>query len=553
MKPVPTSVLTCLTALALGLGACNDEFLERKPLDTVTDVSFWQNEEHVRLATNATYAYLKGKNTVDMENMGDNTVWPTVTEYQRISTGNYGADVGALNTEWNDDYAGIQRCNQFLENYQKANMNAELKERYAAEVRFMRVYLYSYLTALFGDVQFITKTIPVSDPAVYGTREKKAVVVDWMLKELDELAPKLPLTYPPTDYGRITRGAALALKSRIALFEGRFDLAEQAAKAVMDLNTYQLYSNGDPKTSYRELFTYKGQAAENSANRETILARVYVKDVSMHNMSREVQVPDQAIRWNPTKSLVDAYLCSDGLPIDKSPLYAENAYTDYFKNRDPRLVQTILSPGSAWGGLDDGDADNNPNAVYNLPKFKADKKGAVTVTGFYFTKYVEVPAVGLVSRDENDFHLIRYAEVLLNYAEARLEQGKLTQADVDATINKLRSRVGMVPMKLDQLSTQGLTPRTELRRERRVELALEGQRYFDILRWKQGDVLTQDVKGIKRAFAPNQSDVSILPVDAQGYILFLTGKTFTAPKNYLWPIPFVQRERNPNLGQNPGW
>jgi hypothetical protein len=406
---------------------------------------------------------------------------------------------------------------------------------------------------LFGDVQFVTKTLAVKDPGVYGQREKKAVVVDWMLQELDSAAIKLPLTYASTDYGRITKGAALALKSRIALFNGRYEVAEQAAKAVMDLNTYQLYSNGDPKTSYRELFTYKGQAAENATNKETILARVYLKEVSMHNFSREAHVPDQEIRWNPTKSLVDAYLCSDGLPIDKSPLYSEKTYADYFKNRDPRLTQTILTPGSAWGGLDDGDADNSPNATFNLPKFKVDKKGAVTVTGFYFTKYVEVPAVGLVNRDENDTHLIRYAEVLLNYAEARLEQGKLTQADVDATTNKIRARVGMVAMKLDQLTAQGLEPRTELRRERRVELALEGQRYFDILRWKQGSVLAQDVKGIKRAFAPIQSEVSGLPVDGQGYLVFLTGNTFSESKNYMWPIPFVQRERNKNLGQNPGW
>jgi len=275
----------------------------------------------------------------------------------------------------------------------------------------------------------------------------------------------------------------------------------------------------------------------------------------MHNLSREAQVPDQASRWNPTKSLVDAYLCIDGLPIEKSPLYKEDTYANMFVNRDPRMPQTILRPGAAWGGRQDGRNTTATSTwnVFQTPKFISNKLGSVTITGFYFTKYVELSTVGRVSRDENDIHLIRFAEVLLTYAEAKLEQGTLTQGDIDLTINKLRQRVGMKAMNIAELAANGLDLRTEVRRERRVELALEGHRYFDIIRWKQGHLLAQDIKGMKKSLAFRASDVANLPADAQGYIIAQTNRSYTAPKNDLWPIPLTQYERNPALGQNPGW
>jgi hypothetical protein len=322
----------------------------------------------------------------------------------------------------------------------------------------------------------------------------------------------------------------------------------------MNLGVYQLYTNGDPKTSYNELFTDKGKLSA-GGNKETIITRVYLTDVSTHNMSRETQVPDQQARFSPTKSLVDSYLCSDGKPVHLSPLYSEATYADIFKNRDPRMSQTVLAPGSEWGGKDDGDADANTNAVFTTPKYNADKKGSLTGTGYYFTKYVDIPAVAIYNKDDNDIHLMRYAEVLLTYAEARMEQGTLTQVDVDNTINKLRARVGMAPMILTDLAAWGLEVRDEIRRERRVELALEGQRYFDILRWKQGELLAQDVKGVKKSLIPthNQTYIKTVPVDAEGYTIIQSGRRFENPKNNLWPIPFTQLQRNPQLGQNPGW
>ncbi|MDQ3278933.1 MAG: RagB/SusD family nutrient uptake outer membrane protein [Bacteroidota bacterium] len=537
------------------LAACKKDFLDRQPLDELVNETFFSNEETLQLAVNGCYAYLKGKSTLDMENLGDNTLNSSVTDYQRIASGNFNSDLGTINSEWASNYDGIRRCNAFLENYQKATGRENVKESMAAEVRFIRAYLYFYLTQFYGDVQLITKTLLINDPEVYGTRNPKAEVVDFILKELDEAAVKLPLTQTGTNLGRITKGAALAMKARVALYNEKWSMAEKAAKDVMDLGVYQLYTTSNPATAYNDLFTYKGKL-KNGTNKETILARLYSDESQVyHNMSREAQVPDQASRWNPTKSLVDAYLASDGLPINKSPLYKEDTYENMFKNRDPRMTQTILQPGAAWGGRQDGRNTSSSSTWNNFitPKFISNKLGSVTITGFYFTKYVELSTVGRVSRDENDIHLIRLAEVLLTYAEARLEQGTLTQADIDLTINKLRQRVGMKPMVITELAANGMDLREEVRRERRVELALEGHRYFDILRWKQGRLLAEDIKGMKKSLAFRASDVANIPADAQGYIIANGNRTFSDSKNYLWPIPLVQFQRNPKLGQNPGW
>lgn len=546
MKNIKIIVAILLTASVLQ--ACSDDFLDREPLDAISDANFWQNEEQLLLAVNGTYAYVKGKNTVDMENMGDNTVWPTQTSYRLISSGNYNNDLGTLNSEWTQAYEGIRRCNHFLENYDKAEMaNEELKVRYAGEVRFIRAYLYSYLTFLFGDVPHVTQALNVGDPEIYGERNSREEIVEWILAELTAVAEDLPESYSSSDYGRITKGTALGWKSRVALFYQKFDVAEAAAKEVMDIGVYQLYPD------YYELFMIESDASKSSSNRETMFSRIYTTDISTHNLSREIQVPDQSARWNPTKSLVDAYLCVDGKTIQDSPLYDESTYDSLFEHRDPRMKMTILSPGSPWGGREDGNPENTDNSVFTAPKFNQNRLGSVTPTGYYFRKYCDLDAVPTYNRDENDIIIMRYAEILLNYAEARLEQGTLTQEDLDNTINLLRERVNMHPMIISELQEWGMDLREEVRRERRVELVLEGQRYFDILRWKRGDLLAQEVKGIKKDFIIRQGDVENVPTDEEGYIVFLTGNTFDESKHYLWPVPLAQRDLNPNLSQNPNW
>jgi len=540
-------------ALSMFLTSCKKDFLNQEPLDAISSGDFWKTDEQLKLAVNACYIGLRGKPTIDLENMGDNTIYPTASDYLAISTGRYDFSLPTLNTEWVNQYTHIRRCNYFLENYEKATgVPAASLKQYAGEAKFIRAYLYSYLVFFFGDVPLVTNTLNIGDAELTAPRDPMKTVVTWILKELDDAAVLLPTTYASADLGRITKGAALGWKAKVALHYKNYTVAEKAASDVMALGVYQLFNTGNTGTNYNNLFKYTGKLA-NGNNKETILARLYLANVSVHNMSRETQVPDQTSRFSPTKSLVDSYLCSDGKPIGVSPLYSEASYADIFKNRDPRMSQTVLAPGSAWGGKADG-ISNGTTLIYNSPKFNADKKGTVTSTGYYFTKYVELSTVDLVTQDANDIHLLRYAEVLLIYAEARLEQGTLTQADIDKTINLLRRRVGMIDMKISDIAAWGGDLRTEIRRERRVELALEGQRWFDIVRWQQGAILTQDVKGMKKSLIPaaNQAFVSALQTDANGYLIVNTSRIFS-DKNYLWPVPITQLQKNPALGQNPGW
>jgi hypothetical protein len=553
-----TKIKYSLLVCTLLLGACEDDFLDRAPLDVITNETFWETEEHLVLAVNAIYGNIKEKNTVDMENMGDNTIWPSTTSYQLIGSGNFGNDLSTLNTEWSTQYASVRQANAFLENYDKADVPEARKEQLAAEVRVIRALAYSYLTNFWGDVPLITTTLTVDE--LYGPRNPREEVIDFLLEDLELAAQHLPAEIPTgVNRGRMNKAAALGLKARIALYNQRWEVAEQAAKAVMDMGIYELYSNGNPNTSYEELFTYEGNLSGGN-NRETIIARLSLTGVTDHNLSREIQVPDQVVRWNPTKSLVDSYLMIDGLPIEKSPLYNVDTYEEVFENRDPRMTQTILEPGSPWGGRydsslrhSDNDATNDHPDTLWVPKFQSDRRGATTITGYYFTKYVEPSTVSEVGRDVNDIILLRYAEILLTYAEARFEQGELTQADLDMTINLLRDRVGMKHMVLSELEANGLDVREEIRRERRVELALEGQRYFDLLRWGKGELLAQDVKGTNVNWLPEHLNLSALRTDDQGFIIVSSGRTFDPARNYLWPVPLEQVQLNPELGQNPGW
>ncbi|WP_161890148.1 RagB/SusD family nutrient uptake outer membrane protein [Pontibacter russatus] len=544
---------------AFVLGSCEDDFLERAPMDKITDENFWQTEEQLELAVDAMYGYLKAKNTVDMEIMGDNTFWPSNNNFKLIGSGNFSYDLSTINNEWRGLYEGIRQANTFLANYKKADVqNPEHAEALAAQVRIIRAYLYSYLTAFFGDVPLVTTPLNIDE--LYGPRDPRAEVVDFILADLDTAAQHLPAEIPSgDDAGRLAKGAALALKARVALYNERWEVAEEAAKAVMDMGVYELFNVGDPSSNYRRLFTYEGKLS-GGRNQETIISRLHLEGVTDHNLSREIQVPDQGVRWNPTKSLVDDYLMIDGLPIGKSPLYSVATYNEVFEDRDPRMTQTILEPGSPWGGRydsspehKDADPGNDHPDIFVVPKFSSDKRGAATYTGYYFTKYVELSTVGQVSRDVNDIHLLRYAEVLLTYAEAKLEQGELTQEVVDMTINLLRERVGMTPMVLAELTANGLDIREEIHRERRIELALEGQRYFDIIRWGKGELLAADVKGTNVNWLPNKEDAAGLRTDDKGFIIVLDGNRFDDPRNYLWPVPLEQAQLNPELGQNPGW
>lgn len=543
------------------LAACSK--LDRAPLDASTDATYWQTADEIRLAANACYDFWNIDYTQHLEHLSDNTVYFQVSDWRVISSGNFDASNAYVEAAWAQSYGAIRRCNDFLENYKKASMDTALRERYAGEVRFIRVYWYWYLTTLFGDVQFVTKTLIPTDPEVYGKRTSKDSVVQWMLQELTDIKLKLPVTYASADRGRVTRGAALALKARIALFNKQWQVAVDAALGVDSLGAYSLYTAAGTSKSYQQLFDHVGKPSTNTNNKEDIFWRPYVQGLSgqMHNLAREIQLPNSDVRFQPTKSLVDAYLCTDGKPIDKSSLYSISAFSDYWKNRDPRMAQTVLAVNNGWLGTGYG------GNIFSVPFFYGNSNVPMTQTGFYFTKYCDQTQDGGAgggysiwnyNTDGNDMHMIRYGEVILTYAEAKMQLGTLTQTDLDYTINRLRDRVGMHHMILTELSAWGMNVQTEIYRERRIEMAMEGMRYFDILRWKQGSLLAAPVKGMRKdlvaAWSWQVPLVAGYATDANGDMIIDANRQFVDPKNYLWPVPQTEYLQNPNLlPNNTGW
>ncbi len=545
--------------------SCNDAFLDRYPMDQITDENFWQTEEHVKSVANTFTASLRGKYWLNMtEAMADSAPWAVTTAFRTIGGGNYATDISQINTIWDESYTYIGRTNYYLANYQRAvNVSDEVKERYAAEAYFYRAYNYWLLTSYFGDVPYITDVLSVDSPDVYRGRDKRADIIDAITRDLEEHYKALPeyIEAGSDEFGRVSQTAALALLSRIYLYNERWDDAVSAAERAMASPYYALYKTGNPDVDYRNLFNYTGRASRNANNHETLLAFVYNYNLgedarTSHNLSREIWVPNDYSRFVPTKSTIESYLTDTGEIWDPD---SAKSYEEAFEHRDPRMKQSILAPGTPWEGGVDGNIDNDNPGLFTYPLMVNMRTGCMTYSGYYLLKYVEPSTVSSVGHDDNDIILIRYAEVLLNYIEAKERLGNVTQDDLDRTINQLRDRVGMVHLELGKLPA-GSDLRTEIRRERRVELFFEGHRYFDLIRWKEGARLGEDLLGVKRSWLDQSrlsvslDDLTWKNVNGEEYLVIETGRTFVDPKHYLLSVPFKQSQLNPNLlPNNPGW
>ncbi|MDY3978915.1 MAG: RagB/SusD family nutrient uptake outer membrane protein [Tidjanibacter sp.] len=554
---------TYIIVLAALLSSCNDEFLDCAPLDQITSENFWQSEDHLKAAANVFSDSFMGKDWLNRtEIMADSAPWSATTAWRTIGGGYYTSDISQINSVWVGAYSNIGRVNYFLANYQRATSVKEaIRERYAAEAYFYRAYNYWLLTSYFGDVPYITDELDVNSPDVYRGRDARAEVVANVTKDLEEHYKALPeyIEAASNEFGRITQMAALVLLQRLYLYNGMPDKALDAADRAMALPYYELYSTGKPKEDYLNLFNFTGRASRNANNHETILAQVFNDKLGesaryAHNLSRELTEPTDYVRWVPTESMVECYLTSDGKIWDPS---TAATYADVFKNRDPRMAQSIYAPGTPWKGGRAELNDANGYAIFNLPKFVSDKNGAMSASGYYMRKYAEMDILWFVGHDDNDIVMMRYAEVLLNYIEAKELVGGVTQNDIDKTINLIRDRVGMKRLTLTNIPA-GSDLRTEIRRERRVELFFEGLRYFDIIRWQQGELLGNDLLGVNRRWVEgvglNIDGLKWKKVGSEEYLVFESGRTFDPGKHYLLSLPFAQMQLNPNLKpNNPGW
>ena len=562
-----TFIFLVLTAAAFA--SCNDAFLEGTAHDGISDSEFWQTEEQLVSAANAFTLSLGGKEWIDrMESMADSSPWRISSSYYDLGAGNFSKEKPEINQFWANAYSNIGQTNRFLANYQRAvDVPEEVRERYAAEAYFYRAYNYWLLTSLFGDVPYIDRELEVNSPDVYRGRDPRQEVIRAVTRELEAhyqaLPPHVEAASPA--FGRVSQCAALALLSRIYLYNGLWEEAADAAARAMEDSYHRLYTTGHPERDDADLFNYTGRASRNPDNREVLLAYVYNCSPgngfsSGHDRSWESWQQDGAAAYMPTQSMVDAYLTDEGdIWNAEKVIY----YEQVFAHRDPRMSQSILTPGDRWVGGKSGDRYSYDDALYSYPKFIDDRTGCMTRTGYYIRKYVEASVAGQIGQDDNDVIFLRYAEVLLNYAEARCMQGQLTQEDLDRSINLLRARVGMVPLDLQRLP-EGSDLLTEIRRERRVELFAEGHRYFDLIRWHQGDVLGKPLLGVRRDWIlPVRVETSSAPildrlpwyrVGDHEYLLLDGDRHFDPSRHYLLPVPARQEALNPNLKpNNPGW
>jgi hypothetical protein len=555
MKKIISAVSVLCIILTTILG-CQD--IDLLPKENLSESQFWKTPSDFQKAVNLLYNRMESFNTDDNES--DIAFGGSANS---VSNGTYIAP-NAETGNWNDRFTDLRDCNQIIEKAESYVGDAAGIEVYVAEARFFRAYTLWRLMKRYNDVPLITKTLNVDSSELYGKRSSQATIEDFILSELEAIWPKLPLqkNVAAADKGRITQGAALALKARVALFAGtwakyhghRNDYAQLlnqaivAAEAVRESGEYSIWE-GMGDESYRYLFIEEGDD-----NSESILDNRYAAEIRMHGTSHVAYWGD---RSSPTKKLADMYLCkSTGLPIT-APNSGFEGYAkmaDEFKNRDPRMTQTFLIPGTTF--LNPQDAP-----LVSSPLFNSRPN---TKTGYKLWKFIgEVRTVN--EQTTYDCHIIRYPEVLLILAEATFEKdGAISDEILNKTINVIRSRKGveMPPLTNAFVSANGLDMRTEIRRERTVELCFEGFRRDDLRRWKTAETeLVQAIKGFKYTGTEYEekgvlSATEAANVDADGFYIVepAANRKFVVPKNYYYSLPLDEIKLNPNLlPNNPGW
>lgn len=527
---------TCLTAI---LG-CKKNLLDTQPLSSISDATFWKTANDATLALNGVYDsgagftgynFWAGTSMVNLDLMAGNGSEKELIP-DNFTNGTLNSTYSFVGSYYSQAYSQITRCNNFLANIDRVTMDGAQKAVMVGEVKTIRAYNYFNLALYFGDVPLVQRLLTV-DEANSVARTPKETVWSFCETELRAAATALPVSVSADRLGHLTSASALAILGRLQLAQKKWNDAAASYKMIIDFNYYSI----DPR--YRELFL---NAGENS--REIIMSMQYIRDTYNHALLQYL-TPETWGGWHqysPFNELVETYECKDGKTITESALYDKN---NPYNNRDPRMdFNIMISDRTSFRGrvYSAKPGTTLPDRLNQYPG---------VWSGYSIYKFLEDdPAVATTNNTGNNFPLIRYAEVLLGYLEAKLEGGGgVDQALLDATINKVRGRaaVAMPPV----TSTDPSTLRTIIRRERRVEFAFEGIRYFDCLRWGIiGSENNQQFTGMKLTNdAANYKDY---PVNANGYYLFRK-RNFITGKNELWPIPQSERDLNKNLTQNPGY
>ena len=544
--------------LSLIVLSCN-EVLDKSPIDSYSDAAVWNDEALTEAFANTAYKYLphgfvlpSGLRFLPYANISDEcnsrNSWSTVGI---VIMGNqssaYGGPLdvwtktGSYNSSWNY-WQPINQANKFLDKMEESTIDEDLKNRLIAEMKTIRAYSYFKLISHFGGVPLITKSFSLDDDFRIP-RNTYEEVFNFVIKELDESIGSLPLDYNSANDGRITKGAAMAIKARALLYaasplnnpgnnQAKWQAAANALKDVIDLGVYSLHSD------YKQLFTEAGGYNTD----EIIWGRPFNIDVEVETLVERWLFPNGWLGFghsHPLQNLIDDYEMSNGLKIDAegSGYDPQNPYV----NRDPRFYYTILYDGAPFkertietftpGGLDSPDGIES---AWNASE-----------TGYYPRKFIDEAECGCTSTASGSssptWIYFRYGEILLNYAEAMYMLGN--EDACREYINMVRSRPGV---EMPPVTESGEALWERLVNERRVELVFEEHRYFDIVRWKMATEVFSKDRTRMRIIKDAASGVKTYTVE------FFQPAKFNE-KNYLAPIPQIVIDQNSLIEQNPGY
>ncbi|WEA00568.1 RagB/SusD family nutrient uptake outer membrane protein [Mucilaginibacter sp. SJ] len=534
------SWLIMAVVIACSLASCQKNILDKQPLSALSDASFWKSASDAKLALAGVYNsgagytgynFWAGTSMVNLDLMaGDGSEKESIPDH--FTDGTLNASYSFVGAYYSGAYNQITKCNNFLDHIDGVTMDATAKNVMIGEVRTIRAYNYFNLALYFGNVPLI-QHVQTVEQSNSNTQTNQAGVYAFCETELKAAAALMPPSVPDAQQGHMTAASALAILGRLQMAEKKWTDAAQSYQTIMNFGYYII----DPR--YRELFLNAGELSH-----EVIMSMQYIQNTYSHSLLQYL-TPETWGGWHqysPFNELVQDYECMDGSTIDKSPLYDKN---NPYNNRDPRLDFTVMINNRTKFRGTTYSSDPGTNKPDRLDEYPG------VWSGYAIYKFLEDdPTLGNVSNDGNNFPIIRYAEVLLGYLESQLESGApITQSLLDQTINKVRGRAAVKMPAVTTTDKDAL--RTIIRRERHIEFAFEGLRYYDCLRWGIiGSENNRQFTGMKLTNSP--STYTQFPVDANGFYLYKK-RAFITGKNELWPIPQSEMQINPNLKQNPGY
>ncbi|MDO5981399.1 RagB/SusD family nutrient uptake outer membrane protein [Flavivirga spongiicola] len=563
--------------------SCDDEFLNHPDQDNITSDNFWKTTQDLELYVNQFYPQLPSwspgawnggiywsDGNIDNIIHENSTRSGTIVGLNTVETGN---------GRWN--YSTIRSLNIFFANYETVDADFDEYKHFVGEAHFFRAWSYFTLLRTYGGVPWIDKPLLPDSEELEAPRASRSEIATNILADLDK-AIEFMASGKNKGGNRLNKECARLLKARVALYEGTWEkyhngtsfgvsgsdgasfiqIAADASKSLIDNpGGFSINNTGNPGVDYETLFNQ----ADYSSNPEVMLWRRFDLALSIaHNGQR--YLPRIGGARGVTKELVDDFLAIDGLPIASSPLYmGDQGLVNVTTNRDPRLSEVIWVPGQlqqTGRGAPDEFFDRAPLEIGGeggCPTGYMIRKGASTNRDYSHTS-----GVGVTSSPT-----FRFAEALLIYAEAKAELGSISQQDVDESINVLRSRAGMPNLNIGSITADpnwafpSLSPiLNEVRRERHVELAVEGYRFDDIMRWSAAEdlVVGKRYKGVYfvQSEFPELTPGTNVLLDTNGYVdpnqnSLPGGFQFDPMRDYLLAVPLDEITLNPALTQNPGW